>query len=298
MSSLGQLVAGIAHEINNPVNFIHGNIIHANQYAQELLNLLQLYQSHMPHPPTAIEDLVEAIDMDFVSEDFPKLLESMQVGTERIREIVQSLRIFSRLDEAGVKGVDIHEGIDSTLMILQSRLKSKSTQREIQVVKKYGSLPTVECYAGQLNQVFMNLLSNAIDALEERLEDNRHEAFGDRSVELRSDERGYGLKENNLLPTPDSHLPTIYIHTELANDHHIKIRIADNGAGISKAVQSRIFDPFFTTKSVGKGTGMGLAISYQIVTEQHNGRLNCTSTPGQGTEFVIEIPIQQAEYLN
>ena len=274
MSSLGQLVAGIAHEINNPVSFIHGNVSHANRYAQELLELLHLYQEHLPHPPAPIQALVESIDVAFVIQDFPKLLESMQVGTQRIREIVQSLRIFSRLDEAEVKGVDIHEGIDCTLMILQSRLQAKETQHAIQVVKAYGQLPMVECYAGQLNQVFMNLLNNAIEALEET-----------------------SMSDEKLLTGDQSRQPTISIHTEVVDNHHIQIRIADNGFGIPEAIQSRIFDPFFTTKAVGKGTGMGLAISYQIVTERHKGHLQCTSTLGQGTEFVIEIPIQQTEPL-
>ena len=281
MSSLGQLVAGIAHEINNPVNFIHGNIVHVNQYAQELLELLQLYQMHLPHPPAPIQHLVESIDIDFICEDFPKLLDSMQVGTQRIREIVRSLRIFSRLDEAEVKGVDIHEGIDSTLMILQSRLKATSTQREIQVVKTYGQLPTVECYAGQLNQVFMNLISNAIDALE---------ALSTVDHESSMPEVDQTTNGNTLLPQP-----TLHVRTEVTPDRHVKISIVDNGCGIPEAIQSRIFDPFFTTKPVGKGTGMGLATSYQTVINQHGGRLNCISTPGQGTEFVIEIPIQQSE---
>jgi two-component system NtrC family sensor kinase len=284
MSSLGQLVAGIAHEINNPVNFIHGNLDHANQYAQELLELLQLYQLHLPHPPARIEALMESMDVAFVINDFPKLLESMQVGTQRIREIVQSLRVFSRLDEAEVKGVNIHEGIDSTLMLLQSRLRAKATQREIQVVKEYGLLPRVECYAGQLNQVFMNVLSNAIEALEESSTTNY---------------RASALNEKQMTKdTQQLAQPTIYIHTEVTHNHHIQIRIADNGPGIPEEVQSRIFDPFFTTKAVGKGTGMGLAISYQVVTERHRGRLHCTSILGQGTEFVIEIPIQQPEHSN
>ncbi len=281
MSSLGQLVAGIAHEINNPVNFIHGNIVHVNQYAQELLDLLHLYQLHLPQPPVPIQNLVESIDVEFISEDFPKLLMSMQVGTQRIREIVRSLRIFSRLDEAEVKNVDIHEGLDSTLMILRSRLKATATQREIQVVKAYGQLPPVECYAGQLNQVFMNVISNAIEALEASSSVD-HESSRSDATQITPDHP----------PIPQ---PTIHIRTEVISQHQIKICIADNGSGIPEAIQSRIFDPFFTTKPVGKGTGMGLATSYQTVIKQHGGRLSCTSTPGQGTEFVIEIPIQQSK---
>jgi two-component system NtrC family sensor kinase len=289
MSSLGQLVAGIAHEINNPVNFIHGNIDHANQYAQELLELLQLYQLHLPHPPAPIQLLIESIDVAFVSQDFPKLLKSMQLGTQRIREIVQSLRVFSRLDEAEVKDVDIHEGIDCTLMILQSRLQSKSLQPAIQVVKAYGQLPAVECYAGQLNQVFMNILSNAIEALEESAQ---FSVLSSRSTtDLTQDSKRSSLTMQDAPQTA----PTITIDTEVTPTHHIRIRIADNGPGIPEEVQSRIFDPFFTTKPVGKGTGMGLAISYQIVTERHKGSLHCTSTVDRGTEFVIEIPIQQTQ---
>ncbi len=273
MSSLGQLVAGVAHEINNPVNFIHGNLTHVREYAQALLRLLQLYEQHYPKPAPAIQAEAEAVDLEFLQADLLKTLDSMKMGTDRIRQMVLSLRNFSRMDEAEVKGVDIHEGIDCTLMLLQSRLQAKAKQRAIQVVKAYGPLPTVSCYAGQLNQVFMNLLSNAIDALE-----------------------ATEVPEATPLTTEEPHRqPTLYIHTAVADEHHIQIRIADNGVGMPAAVQSRIFDPFFTTKAVGKGTGMGLAISYQIVTERHQGHLHCTSTPGQGTEFVIEIPLQQPE---
>jgi signal transduction histidine kinase len=268
MSSLGQLVAGIAHEINNPVNFIHGNLLHANEYIQELLALVALYQKHYPEPTPIVQTTIEAIDIEFLNEDLPKLLASMQVGAERIREIVRSLRVFSRLDEAEVKDVDIHEGIDSTLMILRNRLKAKPNHTEIEVVKHYAQLPLVECYAGQLNQVFMNILSNAIDALDDYNSNRTPEAF--------SNNRG-----------------KITISTEVLESKQVRIRIADNGPGISEEVQSRMFDPFFTTKAIGKGTGMGLAISYQIISERHRGQLRCTSVLGQGTEFSIEIPIQQ-----
>ncbi|MEH2441585.1 PAS domain-containing sensor histidine kinase [Nostoc sp.] len=271
MSSLGQLVAGVAHEINNPVNFIYGNLKPAKEYTQDLLSLLQLYTSHYPEPIPEIQDFAEQIELDFLKSDLPKILNSMKVGADRIREIVLSLRTFSRLDEAEMKAVDIHEGIDSTLMILQSRIKGNKQRPTIEIIKEYDKLPLVECYAGQLNQVFMNILSNAIDALEERLG----------SV----DEANKG---NNQYP-----IPTIRICTQLQDSNQVIIRIADNGLGISEDFKKQLFDPFFTTKPIGKGTGMGLAISYQIVTERHGGSLKCISQLEQGAEFVINIPLIQ-----
>ncbi|MEH1783490.1 ATP-binding protein [Nostoc sp.] len=270
MSSLGQLVAGVAHEINNPVNFISGNIGYANQYIQDLLRLLQLYQQNYPHPATEIQKETEAIDLNFLIADLPNLLTSMTVGAERITEIVLSLRNFSRLDEAEMKAVNIHEGIDNTLMILEHRLKLKSNHPTIEVIKEYGDLPLVECYAGQLNQVFMNLLANAIDALQESVENI---------------EWGVGEK---ALPTPQ-----IRIQTKLTGENQVVICIADNGTGIPEKVQKHLFEPFFTTKPIGKGTGLGLSISYQIITQKHQGKLQCVSAPGQGTEFVIVIPLNQ-----
>ncbi len=270
MSSLGQLVAGVAHEINNPVNFIYGNLSYADEYVSELLDLLELYQQEYLTPTATIQAKIKTIDLDFLLEDLPKLLNSMKVGAERIQAIVASLRTFSRMDEAEVKAVDIHEGIDSTLMILQSRLKGTHERDAISVVKNYGDLPLIECYAGQLNQVFMNILSNAIDALEEGIE------LGARKTSDRE---------------PDA--PLIQIRTELLISNRLLIAIADNGSGIPDDVQKRLFDPFFTTKEVGKGTGMGLSISYQIVTEKHGGSLECVSATGQGAEFRIEIPISQ-----
>jgi signal transduction histidine kinase len=264
MSSLGQMIAGIAHEINNPVNFIHGNLNHARDYIRDLLETIQLYQKHYPAPVTEITQHSDAVDLDFLTGDLPKLLDSMQEGTRRIREIVLSLRNFSRLDEAEMKRVDIHEGINSTLLILQHRLKPKPDKPGIEVIKRYGQLPLIECYPGPLNQVFMNILANAIDAVEPRLQSTSRE----------------------------SKPAAITITTSIANDQ-IFISIADNGMGMTEATQAKLFDPFYTTKPVGKGTGLGLSVSYQIVTEQHQGTLSCTSTLGQGTEFVIAIPIYQ-----
>ncbi|MCJ8279849.1 MAG: ATP-binding protein [Rivularia sp. ALOHA_DT_140] len=266
MSGLGQLVAGVAHEINNPVNFIYGNLIHANNYTEDILSLLKLYEEEYPEPTQEIQEEIEALDVDFLVSDLPKLMKSMMVGADRIREIVQSLRTFSRLDEAEMKTVDIHEGIESTLMILQHRLKTKQEYHGIDLIKQYGSLPKVVCFAGQLNQVFMNLLANAIDALEE------------------------GITKNQVSN------PRIAITTEMLNNDYVAIHIEDNGTGIPESVQRRLFDPFFTTKPIGVGTGLGLSISYQIIVDRHGGQLHCFSKQGQGTEFVIEIPITQPDY--
>lgn len=257
MSSLGQMVAGVAHEINNPVSFIYGNIQPANDYIKDLLKLLELYQVHYPFPAPQIQMEAEAIDLEFLVEDLPKLLNSMKVGATRIKDIVQSLRIFSRLDEADMKVVNIHEGIDSTIMILEHRLKAKPHFSGISLLKNYHKIPLVECYPGQLNQVFMNILANAIDALETQ-------------------------------PEPRNITITTQVKHQL-----IIINIADNGAGMSQDIKSKIFDPFFTTKSVGKGTGLGLSISHSIIVEKHNGKLKCNSQLGQGTEFIIEIPVRQ-----
>lgn len=274
MSSLGQLVAGVAHEINNPVSFIFGNLVHAKDYARDLLSLVQLYQVHYPEPTSAIQQKVKTIELDFLIEDLPKLLNSMEVGAKRIQQIVQSLRIFSRMDVSEVKAVNLHEGIDSTLMILQNRLKEQPHRCAIQVVKKYDLLPLVECYPGQLNQVFMNLVSNAIDALEEALD--------------RVDS-----KPETAEPA-HSYQPTIELRTQLTGDRFVTISVSDNGSGMSEKTQQQVFNPFFTTKSVGKGTGMGLSISYQIIAEKHGGSLTCSSTPGQGTVFLVGIPLRQA----
>ena len=275
MSSLGQLVAGMAHEINNPANFIYGNLAPATAYVQDMMDLLQRYQQRYPRPTADIAEALEAADLDFVFADLPKLLNSMKSGAERIRQIVLSLRTFSRLDEAEIKRVDIHEGLDSTLMILQNRCSSQG----IKIVKSYQPLPPVECYAGQLNQVFLNLLTNAIDVLE-LSKDLQVEKLvcPDRSANL-------SIGQSTTQATP-----TIQICTELLDNNQVKIRITDNGPGMSQDVQNRIFDPFFTTKPIGQGTGLGLSISHQIIVDQHRGKLDCRSLPGQGTEFIIIIP--------
>ncbi len=273
MSSLGQLVAGIAHEINNPINFIYGNINHIHQYTEDLLGLLELYQQDCNINHCEINERAEEIDLEFLVDDLPKMLSSMQIGASRIREIVLSLRNFSRLDEADLKVVDIHEGIDSTLLILQYRLKAKSNSPAIEVIKEYGNLPKVGCYPGQLNQVFMNLLSNAIDALEERMSKTFYELE----------------TENYQFPNPQ-----IRISTQIKEDNNgFVIRITDNGLGMTEEVMKHMFDPFFTTKVVGKGTGLGLSISYQIIVDKHGGMFKCNSQRGKGTEFLIEIPIKQ-----
>jgi len=269
MSGLGQLVAGVAHEINNPVNFIYGNLCHASDYTGQLLEIFRLYQLHYPHPHSEIKAAIKAIDFEFLVEDLPKIITSMQVGSDRIRSIVLSLRSFSRLDEAENKRVDLHEGIDNTLLILQYRLKGNGELPGIEVIKDYGNIPPVECYAGQMNQVFMNIISNAIDALE----------MGN---------RGKRDEENAEYP-----MPTIHISTRVSADNsRLLIRICDNGSGMNEEVKKRIFDPFYTTKPVGKGTGLGLAISYQIIVEKHGGIMDCISEPGKGTEFWIEIPVK------
>jgi signal transduction histidine kinase len=271
MSSLGQMVAGIAHEINNPVGFIHGNLDYAMDYTQDLLHLIELYQKHYPEPVEDIQVELEELDIEFLTKDFTQLINSMKIGTERIRNIVKSLRTFSRLDEAELKEVDLHEGIDSTLMILKHRIKAKGERPEIQIIKYYGDLPLVDCYSGQLNQVFMHLFNNAIDALEEK---TQH----------------YSLAEIQ------ANLPTITIKTQLIQTHRVQIKIIDNGYGILDQIKDKLFDPFFTTKPVGKGTGLGLSICYQIIVDRHQGQIECYSIPGKGTEFVIEIPTQRCDH--
>ncbi|MDB9436305.1 Sporulation kinase E [Dolichospermum sp. UHCC 0315A] len=263
MIALGQLVAGIAHEINNPMNFIYGNLNYAVEYVQDILYILENYKQELSYADAISEAKAKGIEIEFILEDLPKLLSSMKVGATRVNEIVLSLRNFSRLDQAEIKFVDIHEGIENTLIILKHSLKARPERVEIELIKEYDKLPLIKCYAGQLNQVFMNILANAIDALSE---------------------------SDNLILKTRKNLQ-IRIRTEITNDHYVVVRIADNGSGISEEVQKRLFDPFFTTKAVGKGTGLGLSISYQIVVEKHGGELYCISTPGEGSEFIIKIPV-------
>lgn len=266
MSSLGQIVAGVAHEINNPINFIYGNISHTRTYTNDLIELVQLYQKYYSKPVAEIQEKIKLIDLDFIQEDLNIILNSMSVGSERIQEIVTSLRTFSRLDEAEYKTINIHEGIDSTLMILQHRLKAAPEHPKIEVIKEYGNLPNVGCYAGQLNQVFMNILLNAIDAIED---------YRSRKTQQ---------KQSNK----------ICIYTEyIESKQTVLIKIYNNGSSIPDNIKHRIFDPFFTTKSVGKGTGLGMSVSYQIITEKHKGTLEFTSNPQDGTCFVVCIPIKQ-----
>ncbi|MFW5667078.1 MAG: PAS domain-containing sensor histidine kinase, partial [Coleofasciculus sp.] len=270
MSSLGQMVAGVAHEINNPVNFIGGNLIYAKNYFVDLTRLINAYSEAYPHPPEEIQEIIEEIDWEFVSEDWQNVIKSMEIGADRIQQIVQSLRIFSRHHESERKAIDIHESIDNTLIILQHRLKASGNHPQIEVIKEYGKLPAITCYASQLNQVFMNLLSNGIDALENKP--------ASRVIKIHTEmvQKSQSADDNG--------------HQQQTSDFAV-IRIADNGVGINADIIPQIFDPFFTTKPVGRGTGLGLSISHEIIVEKHQGQLQCVSNVGQGTEFIVEIPI-------
>lgn len=265
MSSLGQLVGGIAHEINNPISFIYGNISHIQEYSGSLLQFIQQYQQELPTPSTALQELQESQDLEFLKEDLPALLISVKSGVQRIRDLVLSLRSFSRLGESELKNVDIHEGLESTLILLQHRLDARSNVPEITLEKQYSTLPEVECYAGQLNQVFLHILNNAIDAIEK------------------------------VNWTNAQSLPSIQIRTLLIDASQIEITITDNGLGINESLHKKIFDPFFTTKKIGSGIGMGLSISYQIVVESHSGKLLCESTPGEGATFTIILPLKHSK---
>ncbi|NJO44641.1 MAG: HAMP domain-containing protein [Oscillatoriales cyanobacterium RM2_1_1] len=292
MSSLGQVVAGVAHEINNPISFIYGNVDYARDYMNEILKILQLYQQYYPEPNPEIVEQIANSDLEFIQDDLPKLLNSMKDGATRIQEIVRSLRSFSRLDESELKQVCLQEGLDSTLLILNHRLKVSNHCPEIQVIKNYADLPKIECFAGQINQVFFNILTNAIDILETKysassiqsptqssVNNSQHSSSKNSSSEVSSSEG---------LTAPQ---PTIWITTEKLDSGLASIHIGDNGGGIPATIQDKIFDPFFTTKPIGQGTGLGLSTSYQIIVEKHQGQIYCNSVPGQGTEFIIDIPL-------
>jgi len=262
MAGLGQLAAGVAHEINNSINFIYNNLDHANSYFQELLNLIKLYQEEYPSANQKIQNHVEDIDLDFLSDDLPQLMSSMKNGAERIQKIVDSLGNFSRINQAEYKLVDIHQGIESTIALLKPRIEETDNLLPVKIIKKYDQIPKIQCYPHQLNQVFLNILNNAIDFLD--------------------------IKRQKKI---EQQVPTIWISTELKNSDLVMITIADNGVGIDKSIRERIFEPFFTTKKVGKGTGLGLSVSYQIIVEQHHGKLTCDSKVDEGATFMIEIPI-------
>ncbi|MEM6503754.1 MAG: ATP-binding protein [Cyanobacteria bacterium P01_C01_bin.89] len=295
MSSLGQLVAGIAHEVNNPMNFIYGNLFHLESSVDGLMETVDFLMAQYSTVPPHIEEKLEELDFQYIREDLPSLVGSIKLGSERIRDIIISLKNFSRLDESSLKRVDIHEGIDSTLLLLQNRTKADPIYPKIEIIKRYGSLPKIECYSGQVNQVFMNILSNAIDALEARVD---HEnatressvSSGSNGEDVDGDGAGNGT-QNGLFY--GSFLPKITITTEMGRDEIAVIKIADNGLGISDHVRQKLFDAFFTTKPVGKGTGLGLSISYQIIHENHHGTLRCQSHLNQGTQFIIHLPLQQ-----
>jgi len=279
MSGLAKMVGGIAHEINNPMNFICANLSHVNEYSQNLIEMIALYQNHYPQPHPEIAASVEELELDFLLEDLPQILQSMENGTERIKKIVESLRAFSRLDEAEMKPADIHQGIESTLMILSPRLEARSDRPQIEVIKDYGQLPKVYCAPGQLNQVFMHLLVNAIDAVEEYLSHTK-------------------LPETLAPDIQPNQSGQIRISTQVEDEQWVKISIANSGASIPAKIKEKIFDPFFTTKPVGQGNGLGLAISYQIIVEKHQGQICCISEPGQGAEFMVKIPLKPPSKSN
>ncbi|WP_445628274.1 hybrid sensor histidine kinase/response regulator [Nostoc sp. DSM 114167] len=287
MVALGQLVAGLAHEINNPISFIYGNLQYAGQYVEDLVKIIEVYQQEYPKPTPKIQQIARDIDLNFIIKDLQNLIGAMYRGSDRIQEIVLALQHFSRHDEAEMKRVNIHEDIENTLVMLQHRLRETANRPAIVVVKDYGNLPLVTCYASELNQVFMHLLNNAIDAIEEGVENGKWRAENQFPDEAMGNE-AWGIG-NQSSP------PQIWIHTEVTDLNVVKIAIADNGLGIEESLRSRLFDPFFTTKPVGKGSGLGLSISYQIIVQKHRGNISCNSSVGKGAEFAIEIPIEQPD---
>ncbi|MDZ8189841.1 MAG: response regulator [Nostoc sp. ChiSLP02] len=297
MVALGQLVAGIAHEINNPISFIYGNLQYAGRYVQDLANMIETYQQEYPQPTPKIQQTAKDIDLNFVIQDLQNLIDAMYRGSNRIREIVLALQNFSRHDESEIKRVNIHEGIDNTLVMLQHRLKETADRPAIFVVKNYGNLPRVSCYVSELNQVFMHLLNNAIDALEKGVGSGE---WGDGEMGRWGSVGSVGGKISSPsfhtpIPNAPCPIPKIEIYTQLTNSNTVKIAIADNGIGIQESLKPRLFDPFFTTKTVGKGSGLGLSISYQIIVQKHRGKITCNSSVGKGAEFAIEIPIEPSE---
>ena len=302
MSGLSKMVAGIAHEINNPISFIHGNVTYAEQYYADLLDLIDCYQRSYPQPNPSIQEKLDDLDLVFLKQDIQKMLCSMKTGSKRVATIVQSLRTFSRIDESTFKTVDIHEGLEATLMILQNHLKADSSRTQVHVVKDYGKLPPIHCAPGSLNQVFISFLTNAIDALEERRVKNSRQSCLNPSDLKSSDLNSSDKTSNQILGEAESDKETadkatennesaqLIISTETLVDEQIAIRIKDNGSGISEQIMEQIFDPFFTTKPVGKGTGLGLSISYQIVAS-HGGQIEVASKLGVGTEFTIKLPL-------
>ncbi|MEH2057758.1 MAG: response regulator [Nostoc sp.] len=266
VAALGQITAGIAHEVNNPINFIAGNLNFVEKYVQEVVSLLHLYQKHLPEPPEEVKTAIQKSDLNFLLDDLSKIIQSMQVGTDRVTEIVSYLNNFSRHREAGKKLTNLHQGLESTLVILGHRFKLNAHRPAIQLVKEYGDLPLIECFPGEINQVFMNLISNAIDAVEETYKNENFDAIY-------------------------QHPGVIKIKTEAIGELVI-LRVADNGSGIKNTDPTKIFDAFYTTKPVGKGTGLGLSIAYQIVVNNHHGKLTYHSKAGEGIEFIIELPIR------
>ena len=267
MSTLGQLVAGIGHEINNPIGFIAGSCSNIEEYLNDIFSLVELQQEKLSDSEDKeIEELIEEIDLEYLKEDLPKLIKSMRQGITRLKDISLSLRTFARSDIASQVEYQIHEGINSTLMLLKHRLKDIGERSKIEIIQNYSELPPINCYPGQLNQVFMNIIANAIDAFDD-------------------------LHENSDEQTVTSPYSIIIATSVDSTQNIVSICVEDNALGMPSEVQARIFEPSFTTKAVGKGTGLGLAISHQIVVEKHSGTIDCFSTIGKGTKFIITLPI-------